>query len=120
VVDYAWDDLDRIDRFRIYTEHNGAPVQTDDARYAYDALNRLVREQESHVPKEQGGVSETAAPQRTSLFTFLGSSRFHATERHENASAQSVITKTYRYDALGVRYGMDTALEVQPRTGCLV
>ncbi|HEU5315291.1 MAG TPA: PA14 domain-containing protein, partial [Chloroflexota bacterium] len=107
-VDYAYDGFDRIDAFRIYTVENSTVYQTDDAKYAYDALDRLVREEESHVPASQGGVVDGAAPQRTSTFTYAALTRALQQEKHENASASTVVTKTYRYDAFGVRTGMST------------
>lgn len=55
-------------------------------------------------------MQDSAAPQRTSTFTYAGLTRALQSERHENASASHIITKTYRYDALDRRTGLATVL----------
>ena len=58
--DYKYDYLDRLQTYRAYSGGN----KTDEADYAYDALNRLVQETEQH-PGFNGD-------QHVTRFSYLG------------------------------------------------
>ena len=92
IADYSYDYIDRPVRYRSFD----SGTKKADAKYDYDALDRLVKEVETH------GTSAA----RTTTFTYQGLSDLVTKEVHTQAAVTDV-TKTYSYDAHGTRIGMD-------------
>jgi RHS repeat-associated protein len=87
-VDYTWDFLNRLQRYRTFS--NGNP--SDHADYEYDALNRLLKE-----------TATEAGQTRRTCFTYLGLSQAISDERRvgnaQDCNATPTVTKSYGFDA---------------------
>jgi RHS repeat-associated protein len=99
LADYTYDPLDRLTAFRSFmTDGVSSSTKDDEASYVYDALDRLVKETESHR-------AERAREARTTAFAHIGTTPLVAKETITPSSG-SQITKSYAYDAYGHRSSM--------------
>ncbi len=86
IADYGYDYLGRLESYRSYA----GGTKTDSTNYAWDALDRLVKETESH--DEWGGQN------RSSTFGYQGLTPFVTQER---ITGRDPTTKSYSYDSFG-------------------
>ena len=91
VADYSYDSLNRLSSYRFYA---GGPKK-DSTDYSYDALDRTVKETETH--------NEWSGQTRTTKFSYQGLSDLVTEER---ISGRNPTTKTYSYDAFGHRISL--------------
>jgi RHS repeat-associated protein len=103
LADYTYDPLDRLTAFRSFvTDGVSSSTKDDDASYVYDALDRLVKQTESH----KSGTSTTGTREaRTTTFAHIGTTPLVAKETITPSSGSN-ITKSYAYDAYGHRISM--------------
>lgn len=93
--DYKYDYLDRLQTFRAFS--NG--TRTDEATYVYDALNRVVKEQEQH-PALNGDTHATQ-------FSYLGLSGLEVEEQQTSKNTGNILSvKDFTYDVYGHRLAM--------------
>ncbi len=91
VADYSYDSLNRLSSYRFYA---GGPKK-DSTDYSYDALDRTVKETETH--------DEWSGTTRTTKFSYQGLSDLVTEER---ITGKNPTTKTYSYDAFGHRISL--------------
>jgi RHS repeat-associated protein len=89
-ADYEYDYLDRLSSYQAYSGGG----QTDSAQYTYDALSRVVSEDELHP--------NFNCSKRTTQFSYLGQGG-ELTEEQQSNSGGVLDTKDYTYDAYGHR-----------------
>jgi YD repeat-containing protein len=97
---YEYDKLNRVRHAQRWKPLTGE--KDDDTRYTYDALDRVVREIETH------GASGSAEDRRTE-FSYLGTSSSAVQETlhyTHGAKEGQTRTKTFSYDAFGNRIAM--------------
>jgi RHS repeat-associated protein len=93
LADYEYDYLDRLSTYQAYSGGS----RTDNAQYAYDALNRVASESELHP-----GFNGTP---RTTQFSYLGLGA-QLTEEQRSNTTGTLGVKDYTYDAFGHRLSM--------------
>jgi RHS repeat-associated protein len=107
LVDYSYDYLDRMTRYRSFVTNGSTSTKDDASDYEYDALDRVLEQTESH--------GATGSP-RTTLMTYLGLGGQVSRETQHNGAdgtAPLATTKNYAYDAYGHRISMTS----QPNGG---
>jgi len=97
-------DSDYLDRLAGYRAFSGG-TQTDSANYIYDALDRIVSEQETHPNQAQ----------RTTTYSYQGVGSQLTEEQQSNASGP-ITVKDYTYDAFGHRLTMTNTPSGQAAT----
>lgn len=96
--DYEWDDLNRLESVQTWTGAPTANAQKGDTTYTYDALDRVVKETESHSMNNSATRKD-----RTTIFTFLGLTGLVTIEDMTGGLSDK---KTYTYDAYDHRISM--------------
>ncbi len=104
-ADYRYDLLNRLVQMRSWDR---AGQLDDEARYIYDALDRIVEQTDRHGDgnaTEDGGFN----PEKTTVFSYVGlTSDVAEEERREGGTATGALdyTKAYSYDSFGHRVAM--------------
>ncbi|MDQ3933069.1 MAG: Ig-like domain-containing protein [Actinomycetota bacterium] len=95
---YDYDPLNRVRRVQRWRLQTG--TKDDETTYVYDALDRVVRQTETH------GDGSDPARDRTTDFTYLGTTRRVVEEVLDYAGDKPTRTKVFSYDAHGNRIAM--------------